>query len=128
DAKLPEADRQGVARHLAGCAPCRDELRALAVFELETARVARPGVVERKPSRRREWTRLVLHPALAYGLVLALLFYPALRRREDKVMYAPVPPQRAPVGETFYDKLDAPSREEAAPGEQERRDDARQNL
>ena len=108
DASMPESDRRGVARHLATCAPCRDELRALAAFDRDSARAARPAMVERKTwFRMREWTRLVLHPALAYGLLLALLFYPALSRREHKVMYAP------------------PSREErAAP----KRDDARQRL
>ena len=121
DASMPESDRRGVARHLATCAPCRDELRALAAFDRDSARAARPAVVERKTwFRMREWTRLVLHPALAYGLLLALLFYPALSRREHKGTYAPMPSR--------HDRLDAPSRDErAAPSEQER-DHARQRL
>jgi hypothetical protein len=123
DAKLPESDRRGVARHLATCGPCRDELRALAVFDLEAAHPARP-VVERKPwFRPPDWVRLVLHPALAYGLVLALLFYPAWRNSGLRPQYAPVPSSSSPVGgETFYE----PSREErAAPREQKRGDDSR---
>ena len=118
---MPESDRRGVARHLATCAPCRDELRALAAFDRDSARAARPAVVERKTwFRMREWTRLVLHPALAYGLLLALLFYPALSRREHKGTYAPMPSR--------HDRLDAPSRDErAVPSEQERVD-ARRRL
>jgi hypothetical protein len=127
DARLPEADRRGVARHLAACAPCRDELRALAVFDLEAAHPARP-VVERKPwFRLPDWARLVLHPALAYGLVLALLFYPAWRHSGRQ--YEPPPRSaRSAGGETLYERLE-PSREgRAAPREQKRGDDARQEA
>jgi len=128
DERMPEADRRGVARHLAACAPCRDELRALAVFDLEAAHPARP-VVERKPwFRLPDWARLVLHPALAYGLVLALLFYPAWRHSGLRPQYAPVPSSSSPVGdETFYERLARPSREErVAPREQKRGDDSRE--
>ena len=123
DASMPESDRRGVARHLATCAPCRDELRALAAFDRDSARAARPAVAERKTwFRMREWTRLVLHPALAYGLVLALLFYPALRN------LGPRPQYRAPVDAeegTAHDRLAAPSREQrTAPAEQKRDDDS----
>jgi hypothetical protein len=41
DAGLAEADRRAIAQHLATCAPCRDELRALAVFDRERARSPR---------------------------------------------------------------------------------------
>jgi len=78
---LTDAERRGIAQHLAGCAPCRDELRALAVFDRDAA----PAAARVPVSKPRRWSfrlpRLVLHPALAYGLVLALLFYPALRSR-----------------------------------------------
>lgn len=78
---MADADRHRVAQHLATCAPCRDELRALAVFDRDAA----PAAARVTVSEPRRWSfrlpRLVLHPALAYGLVLALLFYPALRSR-----------------------------------------------
>jgi len=80
DAGLAEADRRAIAQHLATCAPCRDELRALAVFDREGALAARPAAaVPRRWLRLPDLGRLMLHPAFAYALVLALLFYPALR-------------------------------------------------
>ncbi len=83
DGRLPEADRDRLARHLATCAPCRDELRALAVFDRDAAPAAARVVAIRLRRRLFRLPELVLHPALAYGLVLALLFYPALRSRFD---------------------------------------------
>jgi hypothetical protein len=124
DASLADADGRGVARHLAACAPCRDELRALAAFDRQAAPRA---VAERRPwLRMPEWGRFALHPALAYGLVLALLFYPALRNLGPSGTDAPLPrsPGDAEDG-TRDDRLAVPSREKrAAPAEQERKDDS----
>jgi len=90
---LADAERRGIAQHLAGCAPCRDELRALAVFDRDAA----PAAARVPVSKPRPWSfrlpRLVLHPALAYGLVLALLFYPALRSRFSETQLTESPTQ-----------------------------------
>lgn len=67
----PEA-RKAVAAHIATCRACRDELRALRAFDPRTV------AAEPAPSRpaRRWWSpaHVVLHPAFAYGLALALAF------------------------------------------------------
>jgi hypothetical protein len=90
DDRLPRNDRGTVTRHLAACAPCRDELRALAAFDRDAKAAApAPAVVEERPRWFHRLRPLVLHPAVAYGLVLALLFYPALTNR------SPAPPPSA---------------------------------
>jgi hypothetical protein len=93
DGRLTDADRNRIARHLAGCAPCRDELRALAVFDDDAAPVAARAAKPPRLSFR--LPRLVLHPALAYGLVLALLFYPALRSRVSETEITQEPARSA---------------------------------
>jgi len=122
DGRLAEAGRGAVATHLAACAPCRDELRALGTFDREAARAARPAAVEpRRWLRLPEWGRLVLHPALAYGLVLALLFYPSLRGRapEPSRHYAAPAQKVANEAEDSGRVAAAPAREQrAAPAEQ----------
>ena len=118
DGGLADADRHRVARHLAACAPCRDELRALAVFDRDAA----PAAARVTVSKSRRWSfrlpRLVLHPALAYGLVLALLFYPAFRssfseRKLTEMKQAPVS-SGEPASGSKPDRFDAPPREERA--------------
>ena len=67
DGRLADADRHRLTQHLAACAPCRDELRALAIFDRDAAPAA-ARVATVRPRRWRlfpELPRLVLHPALA---------------------------------------------------------------
>jgi hypothetical protein len=68
----PEA-RKAVAAHIATCRSCRDELRALHAFDPRTVAAAGAPAAAAK---RRWWSpvRLVLHPAFAYGVALALAF------------------------------------------------------
>jgi hypothetical protein len=113
---LADADRHRIAQHLATCAPCRDELRALAVFDRDAA----PAAARVTASEPRRWSfrlpRLVLHPALAYGLVLALLFYPALRSRFSETELTESPTRsddRAPEAK-LADRAAATPREERA--------------
>jgi hypothetical protein len=77
----PAADRT-VAAHVASCASCGDEFRALRAFEpdrfaapaADSAPVPEPPP-PRPPRRRRAWTLrgLLLHPAFAYGVAFAAL-------------------------------------------------------
>jgi hypothetical protein len=82
-AALPEPERRTIARHLEACLPCADEVRTLGRLDL-AALVAAP-----RKAPGRAWFpgfvgRLVLHPAFAYALVLALVV-PALVRRGGEV-------------------------------------------
>lgn len=113
---LADADRHRVAQHLSGCAPCRDELRALAVFDHDAAPLPARAAI----SAPRRWSfqlpRLVLHPAVAYGFVLALLFYPALRSRLSETELTEAPARsadRAPEAK-LDDRSVAPREERAA--------------
>jgi len=68
---LPPDARTAIGAHIATCRSCRDELRALRAFD---PRSMAAGGEQAKP-RRRWWRgmgRLVLHPAVAYGIALAL--------------------------------------------------------
>jgi hypothetical protein len=98
-AAVDPAERERIARHLAGCPSCRDELGALGTWDAAYRPAAvvsaadapplayrvRPGLAREpsSPGRRRlaDWLArlrdLVLHPAFAYALVL-LLLYPAV--------------------------------------------------
>jgi hypothetical protein len=124
DGRLAQADRGAVAQHLGACAPCRDELRALGAFDRDAVRAARPAAVEpRRWLRLPAWGRLVMHPALAYGLVLALLFYPSLRGRAPEPSQSrgdDVPAQKVANEAEVSDRMmAAPARRErAAPAEQ----------
>jgi Putative zinc-finger len=69
---LPAVERAAVAAHLAGCAPCRDELAALRRFDPAALAVRVPARTP-PPARRFRWRaigRLVWHPAFAYALAL----------------------------------------------------------
>ena len=113
--RLADADRHRLAQHLAGCAPCRDELRALAVFDRDAAPVVARATKPRRLSFR--LPRFVLHPALAYGLVLALLFYPALRSRFSETESTEMPARsedRAPEAKLEDRSAAAPREERAA--------------
>ena len=104
-ARLSVAERGGIERHLATCPPCRDELRALRGFDF--------SVLTRAPAPGRRWRfpslalprlgRVLLHPAFAYALVLALL-YPALTSR---VAHEPPPTAPAPVVDAPKERLAA---------------------
>jgi hypothetical protein len=80
---LPADARTAIAAHIGTCRSCRDELRALRAFDPR----AMAAGSERAAPRRRWWHgvgRLVLHPALAYGIALALaipVLFPAVGRR-----------------------------------------------
>jgi hypothetical protein len=96
----PEA-RKAVAAHIATCRACRDELRALRAFDPRTVAAAGPA-----PSRpaRRWWSpaRVVLHPAFAYGLALALAFpllAPRLRVLVERRTELPAPRGAGGAGE-----------------------------
>jgi hypothetical protein len=88
---LPPAERQAIAHHLAECRSCADELRALHRFDFAE-------LAPRPAARPRSWwsafpervRRVVLHPAFAYAVVLALL-YPALIGRRPVAREAPAP-------------------------------------
>ena len=87
---LPADARTAIAAHIATCRSCRDELRALRAFDPRAmAPAAQP------PAPRRHWWRgmgrLVLHPAVAYGIALALavpVLFPAAVRRVEQEMVA----------------------------------------
>jgi hypothetical protein len=87
---LPADARTAIAAHIATCRSCRDELRALRAFD---PRTMAPAVEPAKP-RRRWWRgvgRVVLHPAVAYGIALALaipVLFPAVGRRVEQEMVA----------------------------------------
>lgn len=73
--RLAPGQRREVEAHLAGCAPCRDELAALRAFDFSALPAAGTRVAPR-PFRLAWWQRLrgvVLHPAFAYLLLAALL-------------------------------------------------------
>src|SRR5262245_36294743 len=80
---LPPDARTAIAAHIATCRSCRDELRALRAFDPRTVTAGS----ERTAPRRHWWRgmgRLVLHPAVAYGIALALaipLLFPVASRR-----------------------------------------------
>jgi hypothetical protein len=107
----PEA-RRAVAAHIATCRSCRDELRALHAFDPGTVAAASAPAAART---RRWWSpvRLVLHPAFAYGVALALAFpllaprlLPLLERESD-LRVAPAPPREVQlaVRQRSEDKL-----------------------
>ena len=85
---LPPEARTAIGAHIATCRSCRDELRALRAFDPRT--VASGG--ERAKPRRRWWRgvgRLVLHPAIAYGIALAFaipVLFSAVGRRLGSVI------------------------------------------
>jgi len=111
----PEA-RKAVAAHIATCRSCRDELRALHAFDPRTVAAASAPVA---PRPRRWWSpvRLVLHPAFAYGVALALAFpllAPRLRRLVGPesgsaiaVRSAPPLPEHAAKRKESADRVDA---------------------
>jgi hypothetical protein len=80
-AALAMVEREAVERHLAGCRMCRDEVTALRRFNpgaLERVAAAPPVQRARRLAALTGLVgRVVLHPAFAYALVLALL-YPAI--------------------------------------------------
>ncbi len=81
--RLAPAERRALEAHLATCAACRDELRALGSFSPATRASAAPAR-EAAPSRVGGWLaaprRLLWHPALAYAL-LAAFVAPTLYRQ-----------------------------------------------
>ena len=86
DGGLPDVEREAVARHVAGCRSCGDELRALGHFEqpalATSVAVERPVPPAARPGRsvlRGVW-RTVWHPAFAYAAAL-LLVLPTLIER-----------------------------------------------
>ena len=103
---LPPAERQAIAGHLAGCRSCADELRALHRFDFAE-------LAPRRSVKHRPWSpafpervrRVVLHPAFAYALVLALL-YPALVERRPSLRQESAP--RADVTGARKDAAQAP--------------------
>ncbi len=101
---LPAGERQAIESHLASCRPCAEELAVLRRFE---AAVARP----RPPAFLRAVSRVVLHPAFAYALVLALL-YPALSGRRH------VPEPTAEPVASFARDLMASAKRVAPPPEE----------
>jgi hypothetical protein len=76
---LPAWERRRVADHLQTCAPCRDELRTLQMFDFEPLKApAAPGWRVALGLFAARVRGVVLHPAFAYGLV-ALLGVASLR-------------------------------------------------
>jgi hypothetical protein len=73
--------RTAIAAHIATCRSCRDELRALRAFD---PRTLAPEIAAGPAARRPRWWhgigRLLVHPAFAYGIALALAV-PALAPR-----------------------------------------------
>jgi hypothetical protein len=81
---LAPAAHERIGAHVATCRSCRDELRALRAFDPRALEAA-PAPA---PAKRRWWRSLggiVLHPAFAYGVALALL-YPALAPYVDRLL------------------------------------------
>ena len=122
-AALAAAERRDLETHLAGCAPCRDELAALRGFDFAAAGAPAP-VREVEPRgggfaralERLRW--LVWQPAFAYALVLALLVPLLLERFGTPPEQQGGPlvvtrerpsaesPPSAPVPETAFDALE----------------------
>src|SRR5213593_1735402 len=78
-AALSAAEREMIARHLAACRSCADELAALRRFDFRglAPTPAVPRRAHRMPDLAALVRQVVLHPAFAYGLVVLLLLYPA---------------------------------------------------
>lgn len=101
---LPDARRAELDRHVASCAGCRDELRALRGFAQALATERAPGV-ESVPAVASVFERLrgwLWNPALAYALVLVLLVPLVLQRwnviEEERNLMAPgLPSAETPV-------------------------------
>ncbi len=82
--RLPAAERRAVEDHLAHCASCRDELGALRRLDFAQLAPRVAASTSARTSFAEVLRRALLHPAFAYALVLLLLFYPALERRQTE--------------------------------------------
>jgi hypothetical protein len=76
--RMTASRRDSIEAHLARCASCTDELGALRSFDFGALapEPPEPGWLDRLRSRLEGARSVVLHPAFAYALVLALI-YPA---------------------------------------------------
>jgi len=105
--------RQTILAHVTKCRSCRDELRALRTFDsaaLPASATVSPAPPVPEP-RRRRWPSLrglLLHPAFAYGIALAVA-YPTIAPRLRPIVVEQVkalegrwepPPRPAGVGTT----------------------------
>jgi hypothetical protein len=110
---MPLETRQAVLAHVTSCRACRDELRALRTFDPKTlpAATAAPAPQAAPRPRRRRWPSLrgvLLHPAFAYGIALAVALptiMPRLRplvaeqvAKLDDRRRPPVPAGSGPAG------------------------------
>jgi hypothetical protein len=93
-ATLAASARDGIARHLAGCRSCSDEIGSLRRFDpargVGAAPVAKPITVAARtaasprPATRGRLARVLWHPGFAYAL-LALLLVPVVRDQIRKI-------------------------------------------
>jgi len=113
-ATLAADERIAVERHLASCRSCTEELETLRRFAPAGAVAAPARAVGRLwPDLLRRVPRVVLHPAFAYALVLALL-YPVLFRAPPSGRHA------APVLDHASGLLGSSSAAPATPSRDER--------
>jgi hypothetical protein len=120
-AALGAGERRALEAHLAGCAACRDELRALRAFDPGALAAAAPAPRAAGPARKPAgagWLaalrRLLWHPAFAYALVCALLL-PTLYRQLAFEARVPAAPTEAKPGAPPSDAEDRAARWAAEP-------------
>jgi anti-sigma factor RsiW len=114
-AALGAAERQRVAAHVAECRSCADELATLRSFDFDAlapapapARGATRGSILAGLAERLRG--LVLHPAFAYAVVLALL-YPTARWVLQDLGTLPAPAVSREVGSLEAERKHDPRRQ-----------------